>query len=58
MSNVGEVSGINGTSMNLNGQAGQGAMKPSPSAGSANPGGHKPPRLAAAPVPLSGKSKR
>ena len=52
MSNeIGSVKGISGTSMGLNGQAGQGAVKPSAS-GNANPGGHKPSKPPEASVPM------
>ncbi len=49
---IGSVKSISGTSMNLNGQSGQGATKPMPSSGSANPGGTKPEKPAEAPVPM------
>lgn len=39
---IGNVKGITGTSMALNGQPGQGAVKPS-AAGKSDPGGTKPP---------------
>lgn len=52
MSNeIGNVKGITGTSSALNGQAGQGAVKPSAS-GNSNPGGCKPDKPAAASVPM------
>jgi hypothetical protein len=57
MNGVGDVTSVKGTSMNLNSQPGQGCAKPSPSAGTANPGGHKPTRPAAAPVSLNAKGK-
>lgn len=52
MDDIGSVKSVNGTSMNLNTQAGQGAQKPMPTAGSADPGGTKPPKPADAPVPM------
>lgn len=48
---IGSVKGISGTSMGLNGQSGQGAVKPSAS-GNASPGGTKPMKPAEAPVPM------
>lgn len=48
---IGNVKGINGTSMALNGQAGQGANKPMAS-GKDSPGGTKPDKPAPAPVPM------
>lgn len=52
MSNeIGNVKGINGSSMALNGQAGQGAQKPSAS-GKDSPGGTKPPKPADGAVPM------
>lgn len=39
---IGDSESIHGSSMALNGQAGQGAVKPS-AKGNDNPGGHKPP---------------
>lgn len=48
---IGNVKGIMGTSMGLNGQAGQGAVKPSAS-GSESPGGTKPDKPACSPVPM------
>lgn len=47
---IGNVRGISGNSMSLNGQAGQGAVKAKPS-GNGNPGGTKPPKEAQASVP-------
>jgi hypothetical protein len=49
---IGSVKGINGTSMALNNQAGEGTQKPSATAGSANPGNTKPPKPAEKPVPM------
>lgn len=52
MSNtIGDVKGTTGNSMSLNGQAGQGANKPSAS-GAGNPGGTKPSKPVEAPVPM------
>lgn len=52
MSNdIGSVKGISGHSTALNGQTGQGAMKPS-AAGKESPGGTKPPKPAEAPVAM------
>ena len=39
---VGDIKEIRGTSMNLNTQAGQGAVRPEASAGKENPGDTKP----------------
>ena len=39
---IGSVKGINGTSMGLNTQPGQGTTKPSATAGKSDPGGTKP----------------
>jgi hypothetical protein len=47
---IGSVKGMSGTSMGLNGQAGQGANKPSAS-GNSNPGGTKPSKPGEAMVP-------
>lgn len=52
MDNIGDVKGITGTSMNLNNQKGQGTVKPSASAGTANPGGTKPSKPGEAGVPM------
>ena len=49
---IGNVRGVSGTSMNLNTQPGQGTQKPSPSAGTENPGGTKPPKPAEGPVQM------
>lgn len=49
---IGSVRGISGTSTALNGQAGCGAVKPSAS-GKDSPGGTKPPKPAAASVPVA-----
>jgi hypothetical protein len=49
--NIGDVKGIKGNSMALNGQKGQGAVKPSAS-GNGSPGGTKPDKPAEAPVPM------
>lgn len=52
MSNdIGSVKGVTGHSTALNGQSGQGGVKPSAS-GNASPGGTKPDKPAAAPVPM------
>ena len=48
---IGNVKGITGHSTALNGQTGQGAMKPS-AAGKESPGGTKPPKAPEAPVPM------
>lgn len=48
---IGSVGSINGTSMALNTQAGQGAQKPS-AKGKDNPGDTKPPYPAPGPVPM------
>ena len=48
---IGTVKGITGCSTALNGQAGQGGVKPSAS-GNASPGGTKPPKPAEASVPM------
>lgn len=48
---IGSVKGISGSSMALNGQSGQGAVKPS-TKGSDSPGGTKPPKPESKPVPL------
>lgn len=52
MSEIGTVTGINGTSMALNNQKGEGGQKPSATAGNANPGGTKPDKPATAPVEM------
>lgn len=49
---IGSVTGITGTSMGLNTQKGQGAVKPMASAGSSSPGGTKPDKPAEAGVPM------
>lgn len=49
---IGMVKGINGNSTCLNNQAGQGAAKPSATAGKVDPGGFKPPQFAPANVPM------
>lgn len=49
---IGSVKSIDGTSMALNNQAGQGAQKPSAKAGNSDPGGTKPSKPADAPVPM------
>ena len=49
--NIGSVSGINGTSIALNTQPGQGTMKPSAS-GKSDSGNTKPPFPADKPVPM------
>ena len=51
MDDIGSVKSINGNSMSLNGQAGQGAVKPMAS-GKGDPGGTKPPKPAEASVPM------
>lgn len=48
---IGSVKGITGTSMALNGQSGQGGVKPQPS-GKGDPGGTKPDKPAACSVPM------
>lgn len=48
---IGSVKGINGNSMALNCQAGQGAVKSKPS-GNGSPGGTKPMKEAEASVPM------
>lgn len=48
---IGSIKSVNGTSMALNGQAGQGANKPMAS-GKCDPGGTKPAKPAEAPVPM------
>lgn len=49
---IGDIKSVNGTSMNLNTQPGQGTMKPSSSAGKANPGDTKPSTPAEPAVPM------
>jgi hypothetical protein len=49
---IGEVKSINGTSMALNTQKGDGAQKPNMGKGTSSPGGTKPDKPAAAPVPM------
>ncbi len=52
MSNsIGDVKGISGCSTALNGQSGQGAVKPS-AMGNASPGGTKPPKAPQASVAM------
>lgn len=48
---IGNVRGINGKSLSLNGQAGQGGVKPMPSMKD-DPGGCKPSKPAEASVPM------
>lgn len=53
MSNdIGSVKGVTGNSTCLNTQPGQGTQKPSPTAGSVNPGDTKPPKPADGAVPM------
>lgn len=49
---IGNVKSVNGTSMNLNTQPGQGGQKPSAMAGKADPGGTKPHREPEPPTPM------
>lgn len=49
---IGNVRGISGNSMALNGQAGQGGVKPSAS-GNGSPGGTKPDKPADKSVPIA-----
>jgi hypothetical protein len=49
---IGTQGSVNGTSMNLNNQPGQGTQKPSASAGKADPGGTKPPMEKDGAVPM------
>ncbi len=49
---IGSIKSIQGTSMNLNTQKGEGAQKPMPSGGTSNPGGTKPAKAPEAPVPM------
>lgn len=51
MDDIGNVKSINGNSMALNCQSGQGAQKPS-AKGNDSPGGTKPDKPAEAPVPM------
>lgn len=51
MNEIGNVKGITGHSTALNGQGGQGAVKPSAS-GNASPGGTKPEKCPEASVPM------
>lgn len=48
---IGNVRGITGSSMGLNGQAGAGGQKPS-ATGNKNPGDTKPPRIEEGKVPM------
>lgn len=48
---IGDIKSVNGSSMALNTQRGDGAMKPS-AKGSDNPGNTKPPMAPSAPVPM------
>lgn len=48
---IGNVKGISGNSMSLNGQGGQGAVKAKPM-GNGSPGGTKPMKEAEASVPM------
>lgn len=52
MDDIGDIKSINGTSMNLNTQKGEGGMKPSAKAGTADPGGTKPHKPECGPVPM------
>jgi hypothetical protein len=52
MDQIGDIKSINGTSVQLNNQPGQGGVKPSASGGKADPGGHKPERTKEEPVPM------
>lgn len=49
---IGSIKSINGTSMNLNTQPGDGGQKPSATAGKSDPGDTKPTRPPAGPVPM------
>ena len=49
---IGSVRSVSGTSMNLNTQKGEGAQKPMPSAGTADPGGTKPEKPASGHVAM------
>lgn len=49
---IGDIKSVNGTSMNLNTQPGQGTNKPSATAGKANPGDTKPSCPAEPAVPM------
>lgn len=49
---IGSIKSINGTSLSLNNQSGQGGQKPSVSAGNSNPGDTKPKRPEQGPVPI------
>lgn len=49
---IGMVKGINGTSMALNNQKGEGGQKPMASGGNSDPGGTKPAKPAEASVPM------
>lgn len=51
MNEIGNVKGINGTSMALNTQKGVGSDKPM-ATGNSNPGGTKPERVSEKPVPM------
>ena len=48
---IGNVKGVTGTSMGINGQSGAGGQKPS-CAGNTSPGNTKPPREADGKVPM------
>lgn len=48
---IGGVKGVSGSSMALNTQRGEGAMKPSPT-GNSNPGNTKPPKAEECHVPM------
>ena len=52
MDEIGNIKSINGTSLALNNQKGEGGQKPSASAGNSNPEGTKPPKPKEAPVPI------
>ncbi len=49
---IGSIKSIQGTSMNLNTQKGEGAQKPMPSGGTSNPGGTKPDKPECGPVKM------
>lgn len=52
MNEIGTQKSVNGTSMALNTQRGDGANKPNMGKGNSNPGGTKPEKPACAPVPM------
>ena len=49
---IGDVKPVNGSSMALNGQRGDGGNKPNMGKGNHSPGGTKPPMPAPCPVPM------